>query len=75
MQKNNVDIYELNHQMLMDASKLSAINPKETMEKYGVDEETCARLSKLTDAEIAHISKTNMSLFLASIGFNELERV
>lgn len=61
--------------MLFEASRLSAQNPHETMEKYGVDEETCARLSKLTDAEIAHISKMNMPLFLASIGFNELERV
>lgn len=71
--QNSVDIHELNLQMLTDASRLAASKPHEAIEKYGLDEETCLRLSKLSDAEISHVSKTNMSLFLAAVGLPERE--
>lgn len=68
--QTNEDIYELNLLLLTEAARMAAIKPQDAMEKYGIDRETCSRLSMLSDEEISRVSKTNIALFLAAIGLN-----
>lgn len=67
----NVDIHELNRKLLKEASTMAAQNPHEAMLKFKLDKETCHRLALMNDVEISHVSKTNLSLFSAEIGFCE----
>jgi hypothetical protein len=64
-----IDIHVLNGEMLAAASRLSAQNPRDAMETYGMDEKTCQRLAQMSDAEIKHVAQTNISLFNAEIDF------